>query len=47
MNSQGIAYFLFGLALVILFGVIIAHYYTKKRHNKVEKAKFTMLDDDD
>lgn len=47
MSSQGIAYFIFGLTLVVLFGVIIVHYYSKKQHNKVEKAKFTMLDDDD
>lgn len=47
MSASGIAYFLFGLTLVILFGVIIRHYYSKKRHNKVEAAKFTMLDDDD
>jgi cbb3-type cytochrome oxidase subunit 3 len=47
MSSQGIAYFLFGLTLVVLFGVIIVHYYSKKHRNKVEKAKFTMLDDDD
>lgn len=47
MESQGIAYFLFGLSLVVLFGVIIGFYYSKKRHSKVEEAKYKMLDDED
>ncbi len=47
MSASGFAYFIFGLTLVILFGVIIRHYYSKKRHSKVEEAKFTMFDDED
>ena len=47
MNAQAIAYFLFGSALVALFGTIIAFYYSKKRHKKVEEAKYKMLDDED
>lgn len=47
MSSQSIAYFLFGLSLVVLFGVIIVFYYSRKRHKKVEEPKYTMLDDDD
>ncbi len=47
MNAQSMAYFVFGLALVILFIVIIVHYYSRKRHTKVEQAKYRMLDDDD
>jgi cbb3-type cytochrome oxidase subunit 3 len=47
MEKQAWAYFLFGLALVVLFVIIIAHYYSKKRHEKVEDAKYKMLDDDD
>ncbi len=47
MNAQGIAYFIFGLTLVVLFAVIIAFYYSKKRHRKVEDPKYKMLDDDD
>jgi cbb3-type cytochrome oxidase subunit 3 len=47
MDAQGIAYFVFGLTLVILFGIIIAFYYSKKRHKKVEDPKYKMLDDDD
>lgn len=40
------AYFLFGLALVVLFAAIIVFYYSGKRRDSVEKAKYTMLDDD-
>jgi cbb3-type cytochrome oxidase subunit 3 len=47
LNAQALAYFLFGLVLVILFIVIIVHYYSRKRHSKVEKAKYRMLDDDE
>ncbi len=47
MNIQGMAYFLFGLALVVLFAVIIVHYYSKKRHSKVEEAKYKLFDDED
>jgi len=27
--------------------VIIVYYYSRKRHDRVEKAKYTMLDDED
>jgi hypothetical protein len=47
MDKQALAYVLFGLALVVLFAVIIAHYYSKKRHNKIEEIKYKMLDDDE
>lgn len=47
METQTLAYFLFGVALVVLFGIIIAHYYSRKRHDKVEEAKYKMLDDDE
>lgn len=47
MTAQGIAYFIFGLTLVILFGIIIVFYYSKKRHKKVEDPKYKMLEDDD
>jgi cbb3-type cytochrome oxidase subunit 3 len=46
MNIQSLAYFGFGLALVILLIVIIVHYYSHKRHTKVEEAKYRMLGDD-
>jgi cbb3-type cytochrome oxidase subunit 3 len=47
MENQVWAYGLFGLALVVLFVIIIVHYYSKKRHRKVENIKYKMLDDDD
>jgi cbb3-type cytochrome oxidase subunit 3 len=47
MEMQTLAYLLFGVALVVLFGIIIVHYYSKKRHDKVEKAKYKMFDDDE
>jgi len=47
MERQTLAYFLFGAALVVLFGIIIVYYYSKKRHDKVEEAKYKMLDDDE
>ena len=40
------AYFLFGLALVVLFGAIIVYYYSGKRRESVEAAKYSMLDDE-
>ncbi len=46
MEKQAWAYIIFGLVLVVLFVIIITHYYSKKRHSKVEEAKFKMLDDD-
>ena len=47
MNAQSIAYFVFGVTLVILFGIIIAFYYSRKRHEKVEDPKYKMLEDDE
>jgi len=47
MTAQGIAYFTFGLTLVVLLAVIIVFYYSKKRHKKVEDPKYTMLEDDE
>lgn len=47
MGTQAWAYFLFGLALVMLFGVIIRHYYARERHEKGEEVKHKMLEDDD
>ena len=46
MTGSSLAYFLFGLSLTLLLGWVISHYYAKRRHEKVEKAKYRMLDDD-
>lgn len=45
-SSQSLAYLLFGLALCLLFGIIIVYYYSRKRKGKVEEAKYRMLHDD-
>ncbi len=45
-DNQSAAFFLFGLSLVIVLLVIIVYYYSKKRHAKIEKPKYTMLDDE-
>ena len=47
MENQVWSYLLFGLTLVVLFLFIIKHYYSRKRHEKIENAKYKMLDDDD
>jgi len=47
MNAQSIAYIVFGLTLIVLFGIIIAFYYSRKRHAKVEDPKYKMLEDDE
>jgi hypothetical protein len=46
MEKQAWAYLLFGLALVVLFAIIIVHYYSKKRHRTIEEVKYKMLDDE-
>ncbi|UCH80472.1 MAG: CcoQ/FixQ family Cbb3-type cytochrome c oxidase assembly chaperone [Nitrospiraceae bacterium] len=40
------AYFLFGLTLVIILIVVVIYYFSKKRHTSVEAPKYKMLDDD-
>jgi len=47
MKAQAIAYLVFGVTLVILFVVIIAFYYSRKRHKKVEEVKYKLFEDDD
>jgi cbb3-type cytochrome oxidase subunit 3 len=46
MNAGEIGFLLFGLALVVLFAVVIVHFYSRKRKTHVEQAKYKMLDDD-
>ena len=47
MAMQSLAYFVYGLSLVVLFGIIIAYYYSGKRHTKGEEIKHKMLEDDE
>ena len=46
MSASAIVYIVFGITLVVLFGIIIGYYYSRKRHKNVEEAKYKMLDDD-
>jgi hypothetical protein len=47
MPKDLLAYLIFGFSLVALFVWIIFHYYSKKRHEKVESIKYKILQDDD
>lgn len=47
MDISALLYLLYGISLVSVFAAIIAYYYNKKRHDKVEEAKYKMLLDDD
>ena len=42
-----IAYFIFGLTLTALLAGIAVHYFSRKRKQTVERAKYRMLEDDD
>ena len=46
MTAQDVAYLLFGLALVGALAAIAAHYFSRRRKDQVERAKFRMMDDD-
>ena len=41
------AYLIFGVALCVCLAGIIVFYYSKRRHDRVERAKYEMLKDDD
>lgn len=49
MSGTPMSYFMYGLVLVIVFfaGIIVYNYSKKKNHDKIEQAKYNMLDDDD
>ena len=46
MSAGEIGFLAFGAALVVLFAVIVRHYYARHRKAKVEGAKYKMLDDE-
>lgn len=46
-SLNALTYLFFGAGLVILFAIIIKHYYTKSRHEQVEEAKYKMLEEDE
>jgi len=41
------AYLLFGVTLCVALVGIIVFYYSRRRHDRVERAKYEMLEDDD
>jgi LPXTG-motif cell wall-anchored protein len=41
------AYLLLGVALCVALVGIIVFYYSRRRHDRVERAKYEMLKDDD
>ncbi len=47
MTPEGIAYLSAGLLLVGALAWVTAHYYSAKRHERVERAKYKMMDDED
>ncbi len=46
-SGPGLAYLLFGLALSAALLGIWVFYYRRHRRDRVERAKYTMLEDDD
>lgn len=47
MAARDLPYLAFGLALVAALAAIAAHYFSRKRRDQVERAKYRMLDDDE
>lgn len=47
MQFESVAYFVFGISLVVIFGAIIVHSYARKRKRAIEEPKYRMLRDDD
>jgi hypothetical protein len=47
MDVYSFSYFVFGLCLVALFGIITKHYYSRDRHEQGEEIKYKMLEDDE
>jgi hypothetical protein len=46
MSAGEIGFLVFGGALVVLFALIVRHYYARGRKAKVEQVKYKMLDDE-
>ena len=47
MSAQDVAYLVFGLVLCGALLAIAAHYFSRRRKDQVERAKYRMLDDDE
>jgi len=47
MIGTPIAYLIYGIVLVLVFAGIIVYNYSRTNKDKIEQAKYDMLDDDD
>jgi cbb3-type cytochrome oxidase subunit 3 len=47
VTGPEVAYLAFGLLLCALLLGAIVHYFSRKRREQVEEAKYKMLEDDD
>jgi cbb3-type cytochrome oxidase subunit 3 len=47
MIGTPLSFLLYGIVLVVVFAGIIFYNYSKKNKDKIEQAKYNMLDDDD
>lgn len=47
MSGPEVAYLVFGLALCALLVAAVAYYFSARRREAVEEAKYKMLEDDD
>ena len=45
--SQQVAYTIFGATLCAALVLVIAFYYGRRRKDRVERAKYKMLEDED
>ncbi|MGD9808652.1 MAG: cbb3-type cytochrome c oxidase subunit 3 [Deferribacterales bacterium] len=47
MIGSPLTFLAYGICLVLIFAGIIIYNYSKKNKDKIEQAKYDMLDDDD
>ncbi len=47
MSGPGLAYLAFGIALCAVLAGIAVFYFSRHRKDRVEHAKYAMLEDDD
>lgn len=47
MIGSPLSFLIYGIVLVAIFAGIIYYNYSKKNKEKIEQAKYSMMDDDD
>lgn len=47
MTAQAVAYLLLGIVLVAALAGLTLYFYGRQRRDKIERAKYRMLDDDE